>query len=293
MSTLLVGFDAAWSAKNQGALVGTFLTDDGRLVELGPPQAASYPDAQFKILDWQTKHVPEVTIVMLDQPTIVKNANGQRPVENLVSSSVGRRRGGMQPANTAKVGVFGHGAPIWPFLSRFGGPADPLGPTRGTLVFETYPVLLMIALGWTLHDSRASGRLPKYNPARIATFSLSDWQYVCNEVTNEFRRRELLQIVDWLGAASRCSAPSKSEQDNLDACLCLLAALYLMEQRDCLLVGSLDSGYIVAPYGRGLSSELEDRCRQTGRVPSEWVRRFRLPTKNTSSRNPQVRPAAD
>ena len=30
----------------------------------------------------------------------------------------------------------------WPFLARFGGPANPLGPIADTCVFETYPVPL-------------------------------------------------------------------------------------------------------------------------------------------------------
>jgi hypothetical protein len=57
----------------------------------------------------------------------------------------------MQPANTAREEMFGKEAPVWPFLKRFGGPADPLEPIANTRVFETYPV---IALGWILPDSR-------------------------------------------------------------------------------------------------------------------------------------------
>jgi hypothetical protein len=47
-------------------------------------------------------------------------------------------------------------------------------------VIETYPVLTMIALGWTIPDSdgRLTGRLPKYNPGRKKTFSIKDWQHV-------------------------------------------------------------------------------------------------------------------
>src|SRR5437016_5909251 len=73
-----------------------------------------------------------------------------------------RRYGGMQPANTSRERMFGMAAPVWSFLNRFGGPADPLGPVADTRVFETYPVLAMTALLWTLPDTRAAGRLPKY-----------------------------------------------------------------------------------------------------------------------------------
>ena len=92
----------------------------------------------------------------------------------------------MQPANTSREEMFGRDATLWPFLTRFGGPADPLEPVADTRVFETYPVLAMIALLWTLPDIRPAGRLPKYNPACRQTFSISDWKYVCKKASGAF-----------------------------------------------------------------------------------------------------------
>jgi predicted RNase H-like nuclease len=276
MTTLLVGFDSAWTPTNSGALVGVLRADDGTCRELGSPQVVNYREAEGAILDWQAQQNPKATIVLLDQPTIVKNASGQRPVENLVGSPVSRRYGGMQPANTARKEMFDKDAPVWRFLARFGGPADPLEPLTGTWVIETYPVLAMIALGWTLPDSRPTGRLPKYNPTRKKTFSISDWQHVCQLASSAFRERRLPGIVGWLDGAAQSNAPRKIDQDGLDACVCLLAALYLAEMKECLMVGNRDTGYIVVPYGESLSEELEGRCEETGRAPSEWVRSFRL-----------------
>jgi hypothetical protein len=34
----------------------------------------------------------------------------------------------MQPANAAREETFGKDAPLWPFLTRFGGPAEALEP---------------------------------------------------------------------------------------------------------------------------------------------------------------------
>jgi predicted RNase H-like nuclease len=181
----------------------------------------------------------------------------------------------MQPANTARQKMFGKKAPVWPFLTRFGGPADPLEPVAGTRVFETYPVLAMIALGCMLPDSRATGRLPKYNPQRKKTFSTSDWQHICKKASGAFHKRGLMDIVRWINAVQNTS-PRKSDQDGLDACLCLLVALCLAERKDCLMVGDRQTGYIVVPYGAGLRAELDARCNQTGRVPSEWVRVFKM-----------------
>jgi predicted RNase H-like nuclease len=133
--------------------------DDGTFHELGPPRIVDYAQAEGVILKWQAEQVPTATIVLLDQPTIVTNPEGQRPAENIVGSAVSLRYGGMQPANTSKKEMFGTEAPMWPFLTGFGGPTDPLEPVADTRVFETYPVLAMIALLWTLPDSRPAGRL--------------------------------------------------------------------------------------------------------------------------------------
>ncbi len=278
MSTLIVGFDSAWTPTNSGALIGVLRADDGTFQELGSPQVVNYREAEDTILEWQSQQKPVATIVLLDQPTIVNNATGQRPVEHIVGSPVSLRYGGMQPANTARKEMFGKDAPVWRFLTRFGGPANPLEPIVGTQVFETYPVLAMIALGWTLPDSRPAGRLPKYNPVRKKTFSIFDWRHVCQLTSSAFRERGLMGVVCWLDEATRSTAPSKSDQDGLDACICLLSALYLVELRECLMVGNQDTGYIVVPYGKSLSEELTTRCKQTSRAPSEWVRSFHLLT---------------
>ena len=278
MATLLVGFDSAWTRTNSGALVGVLLLDDGTFHELGPPQMVDYPQAQAVILKWQTERAPISTLILLDQPTIVENSTGQRIVENISGPTVSRRRGGMQPANTSRKEMFGKGAPIWPFLIRFGGPANPLEPVGDTHVIETYPVLTLIALLWTLADVRPEGRLPKYNPERRKTFSISDWQRVCELASGVFRERGLMKIVRWVDDAAVKTSPRKSDQDRLDSCLCLLVALYLVERKDCLMVGDRQTGYIVVPDGAELQAELVARCNQTGRVASKWVRPFRWPT---------------
>jgi predicted RNase H-like nuclease len=282
MTTLLVGFDSAWTRTNKGALVGLLRRDDGTFHDLGPPRIVDYPQAQCVILKWQDEQARPTTIILLDQPTIVKNPKCQRPVENIVGSVVGRRRGGMQPANSSKTEMFGRDAPIWPFLRQYGGPANPLGRVADTQVIETYPVLAMIALGWMLQDDeRATGRLPKYNPEN-QNFSIRDWQHVCKKASGSFREFRLAEIagrIDELHGTSPC----KNDQDRLDACLCLLVALYLAERKDCLMVGDVQTGYIVVPHGAELRAELDARCNKTGRTASEWVRVFHRKSPKPSS----------
>lgn len=274
--TLLVGFDSAWTATNSGALVGALQFDIGTFQSLGPPQIADYCKAQEIILKWQDEQKPAATIILLDQPTIVKNSTSQRPVESIVGSPVSLRYGGVQPANTSRGEMFGKGAPLWRFLTRFGGAANPLEPVSDTRVFETYPVLAMIALDWMLRDPRPGGRLPKYNPKRKRTFTISDWRHVCEKSSDAFRNCGLMDIVQWLNSAAHEPLPKKCDQDCLDACLCLLVALYLAERRDCLMVGNLQTGYIVVPHCARLHAELDARCNLTGKVPSEWVQMFKM-----------------
>ena len=276
MATLIVGFDSAWTSKKTGAISVVLQIDDGTLQEIGPPRQTDYREATDIIRLWQAEKSPMVTIIMLDQPTIVNNAAGQRPVENLVGSPVGRRYGGVQPANITKKEMFGKDAPVWRFLDQFGGAANPLTSLANTQVYETYPVLAMIALGWALPDKRATGRLPKYNPDRKRTFSITDWRHVCRLASIMFQERGLKETVAWLDRAARNNSPRKVEQDALDACVCLLVALHFAERKDCLMVGDLQTGYMVVPYCAGLHAELEARCCKTGRVPSQWLRVFQM-----------------
>ncbi|MBW2279348.1 MAG: DUF429 domain-containing protein [Deltaproteobacteria bacterium] len=275
--TLLVGFDSAWTPNNSGALVGVLRSDGGQIEELGLPQVVNYLEAGEAILSWQNQTKPATTIVLLDQPTIVPNFSGQRPVENLVASPVSRRYGGVQPANTERVEMFGEDAPVWRFLDQFGGAADPLEPVKDTAVLETYPVLTMIALGWSLpHSARPTGRLPKYNPERRSTFTISDWDHVCQRTLSELDAFGLQELARWLGGLSDSRSPRKIDQDRLDSCICLLTALHLADQRECMMVGDTDTGYIVVPFGDFLRDELHARCISTGRTPKEWVRSFIL-----------------
>lgn len=164
-----------------------------------------------------------------------------------------------------------------PFPVRRTGRSD--GPAGWHAVFETYPVLTMISLGWTLPDPRPAGRLPKYNPERKKTFSRLDWKYVCDRTLGAFSNRGLIELEQWIDDAARIESPRKRDQDHLDACLCLLVAVHLAEGKSCLMVGDLQSGYIVVPDGARLRTELESRCAVTRRRPSEWVRVFQRSAK--------------
>jgi predicted RNase H-like nuclease len=277
VSTLLIGFDSAWTATNQGAVVGVIRHDNGEFQPLGLPFVANFYAAEQAIIGWQATHAFEQTIILIDQPTIVRNAKGQRPVEHIVASLVSRRYGGMQPANTGRQGMFDEGAPIWPFLDRFGGPSDLLSCSRHTEIFETYPVLTIIAHDWILSDDRRpTGRLPKYNPIRRSTFRIDDWAYLCGKLAELFKECGVAAIADWIESIRFLETPRKSDQDRLDACLCLLVAMDMAGEKDCLVIGEQKSGYIVTSASEMIENELTQRCIQTERDPTRWIHSLRI-----------------
>jgi len=271
VNILIVGFDSAWTDHKRGAIAGALVTDCG-CTNLKLPQPATFIRAQELIIEWQQECQQDTTIVLIDQPTIVPNAKGQRPVENIASSVIGRRGGGMQPANRGRVGMFCENAPIWGFLDRFGGAANPRSDSSSIEVYETYPVLAMIALQWTIENNRPSGRLPKYNPERRKTFSMSDWKHVCAKVADEFRNRGLVEFAQRTDELRQKQAPRKADQDCLDASICLLVALDMAAGKRCLMIGDVQTGYIIVPYSEALCFELNLRCEETARDHVDWVR---------------------
>lgn len=286
-TTLVIGFDSAWSGNNSGAIVGALRKDDGSYTHLGDPQIVDFKNATEQINKWQEESRSKTTLILIDQPTIVPNQNGQRPVENIVASLVSRRYGGVQPANRKKAELFGDHAPIWRFLHHeHQACLDPFSFTKGqsyTWVIETFPVLALITLDWLLDDnslaSRPTGRLPKYNPAH-ANFSKEDWQFVCKRVASRLKKI-LPQLGAWIDVATNNLPVSRREgkqmQDCLDACICLLVGLHLITGNDCLFVGDMQTGYMVVPSGnKQLGEELENRCNKTNREPSGWLRNFKI-----------------
>ena len=83
--SLVFGFDSAWTAHNQGAVVGALLRPSHSPELLDPPRVADFKEAWDYITGLQEQHQPERTYIFIDQPTIVPNDTGQRPVEHLVA----------------------------------------------------------------------------------------------------------------------------------------------------------------------------------------------------------------
>jgi predicted RNase H-like nuclease len=254
---LFVGFDSAWAdnPKAPGAICAAVL-DGPVLTDFHEPQLVSFDQALQVTASLAS--TAQFTLIAIDQPTIVPNMTGMRPVERVVASLISWLGGGVQPANRGKVGLFCDTAPIWPFLEALAGTEDPEAARiaeTGRYVMEVFPALALPSL-----DSRFHGRLagPRYNPGRRKTFRLQDWNAVATTAAAEFQRLGFEAPAEWCAQAAHIPAPKKHNQDRLDSLLCLLTALRwrLRPRSESVLLGDLSSGYMVAPVSLSVRTRL-------------------------------------
>jgi predicted RNase H-like nuclease len=230
-----IGFDSAWmdNPKAPGAICAVG-TQDGQPVRFYAPQLVSFDQA----LNFIRKTLSEdgITLIALDQPTVVPNLTSMRPVDRVAASLAGWLGGGVQPANRGRRGIFCDDAEN-PEMARTA--------TTGLFVMEVFPALALASM-----DINFFGRLsaPRYNPNRKGTFRLADWMRVAEAAAREANLFGCEEFVDWCrsGAIAR---PQKSDQDKLDSALCVLIALHwrLRAREVSLLIGDLSTGYMVLP----------------------------------------------
>src|SRR5262249_39768770 len=173
-STCIIGFDSAWTdnSKAPGAVCAVVIASDGNIT-FKPPCHVSF-DLALAFIEAE-RRAYDTCLVALDQPTIVSNETGSRPVDKVAASLISFIGGGVQPANRSKKEMFGDDAPIWRFLKRLGAKEDPelsRGADIGLYIIEVFPALALPAF-----EARFCGRMkaPKYNPANKRKFRRDDW----------------------------------------------------------------------------------------------------------------------
>jgi predicted RNase H-like nuclease len=258
-STCIIGFDSAWtdSSKAPGAVCALVVARDGT-VSFEPPRHASF-DQALEFIEAEGRAC-DTCLVALDQPTIVANETGSRPVDKVAGSLVSFIGGGVQPANRSKKDMFGDGAPIWRFLQRLGAKEDPelsRAAERGLFIMEVFPALALPAF-----DARFNGRMkaPKYNPANKKKFRRDDWFSVIETVARYGLDVSSTGIKDWTEEIKREThdrSPRKADQDQLDAVLCALIGYHwrFNLREHSIMIGDLTSGYMIAP------TDANTRCR--------------------------------
>ncbi len=186
-------------------------------------------------------------LVALDQPTLVPNEKGMRPVEKVASSLICKLRGGVQPAYRSKSALFGPNAPVWKFLNRIDARKNPTvarGARSGLHLIEVFPALALPALEPRI---MSRGHAARYNPDK--TFSLCDWKLVANAVARHAEELGVPQLSQWARAAAGYDRVDKTLQDQLDAAICLIIALRWCRapSNRVAVIGDGQHGYMVTP----------------------------------------------
>ncbi len=259
-STLLVGFDSAWTdnPRNPGGICAA-LFEDGRPVAFDAPCLADF-EAARRFIETRADGVA-LLLVAIDQPTIVANRTGSRPVDKVAASLVGRLKGGVQPACRDGFGarMFGDDAPIWRFMAALGlsqDAAQARTAASGRFAIEVFPALTLPAF---IPELLARRRGAKYNPAVRRHFLISDWRLVCDGLARVATGLGLAALAEWAHRQALIERPRKPDQDRLDAALCLAIACHWRQapDSDCLLLGDLATGVIATPVSAGTRAILQ------------------------------------
>ena len=210
---IFVGFNSAWADKpdGPGAICSIAFSSD-RFSDFSPPELVGFGAALTYIN--RLRRSDTTTLIALDQPTIVPNKTGMRPVEKTVASLISWLGGGVQPANRGKTMFFGDEAPIWRFLEKLEAIEDPEAARvarQGKYLMEVFPALALASYSPAFFGYRKG---PRYNPDR-KTFRIEDWIATIDAAIHEATRFSCLQLAAWLSGLRTNPAPRKVDQDRL------------------------------------------------------------------------------
>ena len=265
-----VGFDSAWAGNplKLGAICSISFSDK-EFFDFKEPEPVGFTEASDYIDLIRRPEMP--MLIAVDQPTIVPNSTGMRPVEKVVASLISWMGGGVQPANLGRAIFFGKEAPIWQFLRRLAAAEDPEAARtadQGCHLMEVFPALALASL-----ETKFFGRLmgPRYNPER-KTFQLGSWIAVVDSTRAEAQRLSCTPVVEWIDRLRMKGAPRKVDQDLLDAALCLLVAIRwrLCPRETSVAIGDLRRGYIIAPASVAVLGRLRQAAMERG-VPIDGL----------------------
>jgi predicted RNase H-like nuclease len=263
----IIGFDSSWTDKPKapGAVCVIRSNSEGKL-SYTEPLLASFAQALAIIRDEQQR--TELCLVAIDQPTIVPNLNSLRPVDRIAGALISWLGGGVQPANRSMIGMFDDAAPIWKFKDALGAIEDPEAArvaSEGLYIMEVFPALALAGLNSAFCD-RLKG--PRYNPERRKTFNLAHWHDVIETIRRVGTLAAIELIDDWCDTTRAVPSLRKADQDKLDAMICALVGLHWLvaPREQSMMIGDLDTGYMIAPCIDGVHARILAKARAT-RVP--------------------------
>ncbi len=253
----IIGFDSAWTdnPKAPGAVCIIRIGSNGH-AQIAEPELASFCRA-LEVIRFEHARSPHV-LVAVDQPTIVRNLTGSRPVERVVSSYISWIGGGVQPSNRGRTGMFDDAAPIWAFKAALGAVEDPEQARlarEGLFIMEVFPALALPGF-FNQFSTRLGG--PRYNPARRKTFKIENWQQVALLLSELGVQSEIEGLAEWCSAHAKKGKPTKADQDLLDALICATIGYHWLRapRGQSIMIGDRETGYIVAPVRAGVHEKL-------------------------------------
>lgn len=263
MRICVIGFDSAWtdSAKVPGAICAVEIDASGSRSFL-QPVLATFDQAIAFVKQQSARY--ELCLVAIDQPTIVNNLRGSRPVERVVATAISYVGGGVQPANRSKENMFGDDAPIWRFKSALNGSDDveTCNPNcKGLFIAEVFPAFSLLTFNSAFWGRKLA---PKYNPVNKRMFKLSDWKSVATTLAKIARDEGLSGAAEWADQQAINPMPRKADQDRLDSLICALIGMrWVFGDRDeNVMIGDLAEGYIISPCAAPIRKRLTEKAQQ-------------------------------
>ena len=266
----LIGFDSAWTDKNPGA-ISMITHNQGKLVDFKPPRLVRFEEATEMVQ--RAASASDFVLVALDQPTLVPSFKSMRPVERVVGSIVNAIGGGVQPANRSRESMFGEDAPVWKFLDRVGARENPAAAREasyGVFLIEVFPALALASIVPAIWKR---GRAAKYNPGQRKTFVHTDWRLVTDGIVSLAQEWEIEPIETAANELGELKTPTKSDQDKLDALICLTIAWAWRSRprEELMVIGDGTSGYMVTPVsGETRPVLLKSALHRSVPVDSAW-----------------------
>ncbi len=162
--------------------------------------------------------------------------------------------------------MFGDKAPIWQFKEYLGAEDNPelaRNADSGLFLIEVFPALALPGLHTSFADRHCA---PKYNPKNRKKFRVSDWDNVVKAMAVTARGLGLEECSEWCMRFFTKTNPSKGHQDQLDSVVCAIIGYVWLacERSDSLLLGDLESGYIVTPVSRETAGRLNTAANDQG-----------------------------
>lgn len=162
--------------------------------------------------------------------------------------------------------MFCKDAPIWPFLERLGAaerPEEARTAPSGLHLIEVFPALALPSISPDFFGRLAA---PRYNPKNRSKFEHHDWVRVARAAAGLFDQLGAATGAIWCSQQAENSKPLKADQDRLDAMLCLLVGMTwrLRPRTASMLVGDLDSGYMVFPASEGVRERIIQAANKNG-----------------------------